>query len=48
MRDSNLNEYALMPCVQSPARTLRRYDIVKGDATTVGGVVQGGDASDVI
>jgi uncharacterized Zn-binding protein involved in type VI secretion len=27
---------------------MRRYDIVKGDATTVGGVVQGGDATDII
>ncbi|KWH26757.1 PAAR domain-containing protein [Burkholderia multivorans] len=27
---------------------MRRYDIVKGDTTTVGGVVQGGDGSDVI
>jgi uncharacterized Zn-binding protein involved in type VI secretion len=27
---------------------MRRYDIVKGDATTVGGEVQGGDAGDVI
>ncbi|MBU9466692.1 PAAR domain-containing protein [Burkholderia multivorans] len=27
---------------------MRRYDIVKGDTTTVGGIVQGGDGSDVI
>lgn len=27
---------------------MRRHDILKGDATTVGGVVQGGDANDVI
>ncbi|WP_321886411.1 PAAR domain-containing protein [Paraburkholderia bannensis] len=27
---------------------MKRFDIVKGDATTVGGVVQGGDGSDLI
>ncbi|AJY38190.1 MULTISPECIES: PAAR domain-containing protein [Burkholderia] len=27
---------------------MRRYDIVKGDTTTVGGIVQGGDAADLI
>lgn len=27
---------------------MRRYDIVKGDATTAGGVVQGGDGNDLI
>jgi uncharacterized Zn-binding protein involved in type VI secretion len=27
---------------------MRRYDIVKGDTTTVGGIVQGGDGKDLI
>ncbi|MEK7887765.1 PAAR domain-containing protein [Burkholderia contaminans] len=27
---------------------MRRYDIVKGDTTTVGGIVQGGDGNDLI
>ncbi|KVH69768.1 PAAR domain-containing protein [Burkholderia cepacia] len=27
---------------------MRRFDIVKGDTTTVGGIVQGGDHSDMI
>ncbi|MCA8200151.1 PAAR domain-containing protein [Burkholderia sp. AU33545] len=27
---------------------MRRYDIVKGDATTVGGIVQGGDGQDML
>ncbi|KVD50867.1 hypothetical protein WS61_29815 [Burkholderia sp. ABCPW 11] len=27
---------------------MRRYDIVKGDTTTVGGIVQGGDGADLI
>ncbi|MBN3835904.1 PAAR domain-containing protein [Burkholderia sp. Ac-20344] len=27
---------------------MRRYDIVKGDSTTVGGIVQGGDSADLI
>ena len=27
---------------------MRRYDIVKGDMTTVGGIVQGGDGQDVL
>ncbi|MEW6343180.1 MAG: PAAR domain-containing protein [Pseudomonadota bacterium] len=27
---------------------MRRYDIVKGDTTTVGGIVQGGDGQDVL
>ncbi|WP_322039879.1 PAAR domain-containing protein [Burkholderia diffusa] len=27
---------------------MRRYDIVKGDLTTVGGIVQGGDAHDLL
>ncbi|WP_186095832.1 PAAR domain-containing protein [Burkholderia gladioli] len=27
---------------------MRRYDIVKGDVTTVGGVVQAGDSTDLI
>jgi uncharacterized Zn-binding protein involved in type VI secretion len=26
----------------------RRYDIVKGDATTAGGIVQGGDSNDML
>ncbi|WP_310731502.1 PAAR domain-containing protein, partial [Burkholderia pseudomultivorans] len=27
---------------------MRRYDIVKGDTTTVAGIVQGGDGADLI
>ena len=27
---------------------MRRYDIVKGDTTTVGGIVQGGDGLDML
>ncbi|MBY4829269.1 PAAR domain-containing protein [Burkholderia dolosa] len=27
---------------------MRRYDIMKGDTTTVGGIVQGGDGTDLI
>ena len=27
---------------------MRRYDIVKGDTTTTGGIVQGGDTNDLI
>lgn len=27
---------------------MRRYDIVKGDATTAGGIVQAGDGKDLI
>ncbi len=27
---------------------MKRYDIVKGDTTTTGGIVQGGDAADTL
>ncbi len=29
-------------------RAVRRFDILKGDMTTVGGIVQGGDARDIL
>ncbi len=27
---------------------MRRYDIVKGDRTIIGGIVQGGDGQDIL